>query len=193
MVVPVMIALLALMFLYAGIHDVSVTDALRSLLGRSPKGKLGSFGPAASSGGGSSSLTGGAAGSSIGSAAGGDVQFAPDARVGLVPDILNTLSEASAGIGHLLYVGTGKLHHSVTTVNGNISEHSTGHAADLIASNSGLTNEQLGQQLYTFFTGNTNPPAGGLFNIPWQGHRIQLIYQTMEGGNHYTHVHVGIK
>jgi|SRR5215472_128323 len=39
MMMPVVIALLAMMFLYAGLHDMSLTDALRSLLGRQPKDK----------------------------------------------------------------------------------------------------------------------------------------------------------
>jgi hypothetical protein len=41
------------------------------------------------------------------------------------------------------------------------------------------------------------------FDIPWSGaglvsathggYRYQLIYRTMEGGNHYNHVHFGVK
>lgn len=123
----------------------------------------------------------------------GNVEFAPQARIGVQPITIDTLSQASAGIGHPLYVGTGKVGHSLMTVNGNVSEHSTGHAGDLIASQSGMSNEALGQSLYRYFTGSKSAPAGGLFNIPWHGHRIQLIYQTMEGGNHYTHVHVGVQ
>jgi len=45
MVLPVTIALFALLLLYAGVHDMTVTDALRALLGRPPKGKLGSLSP----------------------------------------------------------------------------------------------------------------------------------------------------
>lgn len=123
----------------------------------------------------------------------GHVIFAPLARVGLQPGLIDVLSQASNGVGQPLYVGTGKVGHSTTTVNGNVSEHSVGRAADLIAAHSGMTNEQLGQALYRYFTGGKSAPAGGLFNLSFHGHRIQLIYQTMEGGNHYTHVHVGWK
>jgi len=40
MVLPVVIILLALLFLYGGIHNMTVIDALRSLLGKQPKGPL---------------------------------------------------------------------------------------------------------------------------------------------------------
>jgi len=40
MVLPVVIILVALLFLYGSIHNMSFTDALRSLLGKPPKGPL---------------------------------------------------------------------------------------------------------------------------------------------------------
>lgn len=43
MVFPVAMLLLAGMVLYSGLHDQSITDTLRALLGRAPTGKLGSL------------------------------------------------------------------------------------------------------------------------------------------------------
>jgi hypothetical protein len=35
--------------------------------------------------------------------------------------------------------------------------------------------------------------SGGLFNLHWRGHRIQVIFNTTEGGNHWNHLHVGVR
>src|ERR1700744_4725888 len=43
MLFPVVILLLAGTLLYSGIHDQSITDTMRALLGRAPSGKLGSL------------------------------------------------------------------------------------------------------------------------------------------------------
>ena len=62
MVLPVSVVLLSLLLLYSGSHNISVTDSLRQLLGRAPKGHLGSLSGAptvtADNSGGSSSDTG---------------------------------------------------------------------------------------------------------------------------------------
>jgi hypothetical protein len=39
---------------------------------------------------------------------------------------------------------------------------------------------------------------GGVFNVtpksgPYKGHRVQVLWKTMVGGNHHNHVHVGIR
>jgi hypothetical protein len=35
--------------------------------------------------------------------------------------------------------------------------------------------------------------GAGLVNATHGGYRYQLIYRTMEGGNHFNHVHFGVK
>ena len=80
--------------------------------------------------------------------------------------------------------------HSLTTVNGNPSAHGTGRAADIPSSGAALT--RLGQAA---LIAAGMPPAqarkikGGLFNVG--GH--QVIFNTNEGGNHYDHLHVGLR
>lgn len=93
--------------------------------------------------------------------------------------------------GQRLTIGTGT-NHSRLTVNGNVSNHWDGHAADIPAVGSKL--RQLGY-LALIEAGMTKQQAakarktGGLFNVgPYQ-----IIFATDEGGNHYNHLHVGIR
>lgn len=84
--------------------------------------------------------------------------------------------------------------HSKFTVNGNVSEHWTGHATDIPANGERLT--RLGQE--ALITAGWSPKRaratkGGLFNVVHNGVRYQIIFNTMEGGNHFTHLHVGAK
>jgi hypothetical protein len=35
---------------------------------------------------------------------------------------------------------------------------------------------------------------GGVFpSGSWNGHRVQILWKTMTGGNHFNHVHIGVK
>jgi hypothetical protein len=42
-------------------------------------------------------------------------------------------------------------------------------------------------------TARANARRGGLFTIRHGGLRIQIIWKTLEGGDHFHHVHVGVK
>jgi hypothetical protein len=80
--------------------------------------------------------------------------------------------------------------HSLTTVNGRPSAHGTGHAADIPARGDELI--RLGRM--ALIEAGADPEwamkqKGGLFNIGG----YQVIFATKEGGNHYDHVHVGIR
>jgi hypothetical protein len=78
------------------------------------------------------------------------------------------------------------------TVNGNVSNHWSGHAADIGASGSQL--HKLGY-LALIHAGMPRAQAakarrtGGLFNVG----NYQIIFATDEGGNHFNHLHVGIR
>jgi hypothetical protein len=88
-------------------------------------------------------------------------------------------------------IGTGS-NHSHLTVNGRVSDHWSGHAADIPAAGKSLRN--LGY-LALIKAGMPKAQAakarqtGGLFNVG----RYQIIFATDEGGNHYNHLHVGIR
>jgi hypothetical protein len=111
-----------------------------------------------------------------------------------------------AGIyGGALVIGTGTNHSQMTT-SGNVSDHWTGDAADIISAGgvslSGTpgrinpTLTKLGQDALVaagWSRSRANAEHGGLFTLNYpNGCRIQIIFNTEEGGDHYNHLHVGI-
>jgi hypothetical protein len=79
--------------------------------------------------------------------------------------------------------------HSLTTVNGTPSQHGTGDAADIPSTGAELI--AIGQA--ALIAAGANPAwakkqKGGLFNVNGR----QIIFNTMMGGNHHDHVHVGL-
>src|SRR5215217_998702 len=94
-----------------------------------------------------------------------------------------------AALLHKPIVITTGTNHSKFTVNGNISDHFTGHAADIgMAANGGSDDSPVGDRIMTAAL-----RAGGLFNLLHDGLRIQCIWKTDIGGNHHNHVHVGVR
>lgn len=83
--------------------------------------------------------------------------------------------------------GTG---HSYRTVNGGVSQHSTGNATDIPSSGKELI--RMGQAA---LIAAGMPPAqarkqkGGLYNVG--GH--QIIFATNQGGNHFDHLHISAR
>lgn len=130
----------------------------------------------------------------------GKVVIGPHANLAGQP-INNWVVRAVGGIsgvvGHALTIGTGT-NHSTTTKGGNHSDHPDGNAADIPASGPDLT--RLGQAAERYFGLPVN--GGGLFTIPaWtdpqtgKRYRVQVIFNidTPQAGNHFTHLHVGMK
>jgi len=108
-----------------------------------------------------------------------------------VPAVLEFVGGLGKMAGRRLMIGTGS-NHSRLTVNGNVSNHWDGHAADVPATGARL--RQLGY-LALLKAGMTPAQAekarktGGLFNVgPYQ-----IIFATNEGGNHFNHLHIGIR
>lgn len=115
------------------------------------------------------------------------------AGVGLQPIVTSFVASIAGIAGHPLTIGTGTNHSRMTT-SGNVSDHWDGHGADIPSSGAALT--RLGQQ--ALIAAGMDPrkarrQRGGLFNLYKGGHRIQVIFNTNEGGNHYNHLHVGIR
>lgn len=136
----------------------------------------------------------------------GHVKFAPGAdRAGVHTQqiVKSFLEDTSASAkGRTLTVGTGT-NHSKQTTSGNVSDHWTGHGADIpvpVDSRDGdliaaHTLQQLGIPWKKAFT---MAKQGGLYTITptsgkYKGHRVQVIWKTYEGGDHHNHVHVGIQ
>jgi hypothetical protein len=110
---------------------------------------------------------------------------------------------AMAGLyGKPIVVSTGT-NHDRLTVNGNVSDHWDGHAADLgMALNGGSDGSRVGDRLMEACLRVAGVVAGravvmarrgGLYTLRRGGLRIQCIWKTYAGGNHYTHVHVGVQ
>ena len=94
--------------------------------------------------------------------------------------------------------------HSPTTTSGRPSDHWTGDAADFGSVRNGFPASGGGYgdkiALAAFLaagepisTARANARRGGLFTIQRGGLRIQIIWKTLQGGNHYDHVHVGVR
>jgi hypothetical protein len=93
--------------------------------------------------------------------------------------------------------------HSQFTVDGNVSDHFSGHAADIgMVANGGTDDSPVGDAIMTCALrqaglaeadAKAKARTGGLFTITHGGLRIQCIWKTNEGGNHHNHVHVGVR
>lgn len=127
----------------------------------------------------------------------GTVRVSPTAnRAGadLTPGILKLVRAVSARAGRPITIGTGT-NHDRLTVDGNVSDHYEGNAADL-PTTPGHDNITLGRQALVALgmpRAEAQRAGGGIYNLPYGRHRrIQVIFNTNAGGNHHDHVHVGV-
>jgi hypothetical protein len=92
-------------------------------------------------------------------------------------------------------IGTGSQHSQYTT-SGKISDHWDGSAFDIPAQ--GPEGDKVAYRAFRA-AGVPKDKArlwaknGGLYNIETDDGRVQIIWKTREGGNHFNHVHVGIR
>ena len=135
----------------------------------------------------------------------GKVVVAPGANRAGAPLAKITLDyvAAMAGLyGKPIVISTGT-NHDRLTVDGNVSDHWDGHAADLgMVLNGGVDGGRVGDGLMAACLEVAGVPAeralgiaqqGGLYTLHHHGLRIQCIWKTYAGGDHYTHVHVGVR
>lgn len=135
----------------------------------------------------------------------GKVVLAPGANRAGVPMQRITLAfvaQMAAIAGRQIVITTGT-NHSQFTVNGGVSDHWAGYAADIgMGGNGGTIGGPVGDRIMTacLILGGM-PPAqaaatargGGLFTLYNRGLRIQCIWKTFAGGNHYDHVHAAAR
>ena len=104
--------------------------------------------------------------------------------------------------GGAIVVSTGT-NHSTHTVDGRVSDHIDGHAADLgMIANGGSDDSPVGDRLMAacLIAGGLAPEqaadfarAGGLYTLEHDGLRVQCIWKTFKGGNHHDHVHAAAR
>jgi hypothetical protein len=140
--------------------------------------------------------------------AGGDGEFLVDPganRPGaeLTPELVGFVRRMADFLPRPPIITTGT-NHSPTTTSGMPSDHWTGNAADFGSVRNGFPASGGGYgdkiALSAFLASGepivaarANASRGGLFTIRRGGLRIQVIWKTVQGGNHYDHVHVGIR
>jgi hypothetical protein len=135
----------------------------------------------------------------------GRVIVAPGANLPgkpIQPMTLKYVERMAALIHKPITITTGT-NHNEFTVNGNRSDHFTGHAADIgMAANGGTDDSPVGDRIMEAALVLAGVPAGkaraeaqagGLFDNTRRNMRIQCIWKTNEGGNHHNHVHVGVR
>jgi 3D (Asp-Asp-Asp) domain-containing protein len=85
--------------------------------------------------------------------------------------------------------------HSILTSSGNTSDHKgppdVAWAADISNGTTTREEDELARTLATAF--HLTWPGAGLVTGGTAEYRIQLIYRTCGGGDHFTHVHLGVK
>lgn len=119
--------------------------------------------------------------------AGGKVKITGPNPGRIKPEELDFLGKIAGVLGHEI-VGSDGSGHSRLTVNGNVSEHTTGNAVDVPAKGKQLI--EYGQAALIAAgmpEAEARKQTGGLFNVG----NHQIIFNTMEGGDHFTHLHVG--
>ena len=135
----------------------------------------------------------------------GKVEIAPGANLPgrpITPETLAFLATVAGIYGKPLIVTTGT-NHSRYTVDGNISDHYDGHAADIgMVANGGSDDSPIGDAIATAcLLAAGDPPAiaareaheGGLWTRHHNGLRIQCIWRTDVGGDHHSHIHIGAR
>jgi hypothetical protein len=123
--------------------------------------------------------------------------------VPLSPDITAFVARMAELLPTPLIVTTGT-NHSQYTTSGNISDHWAGNAVDFGAVRNGFPTtgggygDQIAEAAFLVAgepqaSARTKALKGGAYTITRAGLRIQIIWKSYVGGNHYDHIHVGLK
>lgn len=135
-------------------------------------------------------------GGGVGTTVPGDVKVAGGANrpgVGIQQEVLDFVGNVAGIFGKTLTIGTGTAHDRLT-VDGNVSDHWDGHGVDIPAAGDELI--RLGQDALTaagMSEKEARTKTGGLFNLHYGGKRIQIIFNTQQGGDHTNHLHIGVR
>lgn len=106
--------------------------------------------------------------------------------------VIDFARQVSAIAGMPIRIGTGT-RHSRLTVDGNVSDHWAGNAADIPATGRRLI--RLGQAALIAAgmpEAKARKETGGLYTLKVGRRRVQVIFNTHDGGDHTNHLHVGL-
>lgn len=115
----------------------------------------------------------------------------------LNPSVTSFVAQVAGVAGVPLTITTGTNHNEYVIHTNRVSDHWDGNAADILYGHGspGHPDPALTKLGQDALIAAGMPPAearkqtGGLFNI---GNK-QIIFNSMEGGNHYNHLHVGVR
>lgn len=137
----------------------------------------------------------------------GGVVLAPgtEANGKLRKPLIEFLSVVAGAAGHDLTVTTGTNHNKYVAGTRRVSDHFGGNAADLAVGGdarssheASVAGDKIAAHAIVAATGMSYQEAlhvareGGIHNFNVQGKRVQIIWKTNSGGNHFNHVHVGV-
>lgn len=142
----------------------------------------------------------------------GKVQIAPGANrpgVEIKQHVIDFLTEVATQTTEKIEIVTGTNHNQMST-SGLQSDHWTGDAADIGVGGDARSSKDAGKKGDNIATaaeivcgldpklarsrarnGDLNFGLYSTFN--WHGYRIQIGWRTLVGGNHYNHVHIGVR
>lgn len=129
--------------------------------------------------------------------------YANRAGAGLTADMRRFMDKLASHLPRRVVVCTAT-NHSQYSSSGLVSDHWAGNAVDICSSQNGfpVTGGGYGDRIaaaafrvagYSPSRATAAAAAGGLVNVTAAGLRVQIIWKTSEGGNHYGHVHVGLR
>jgi hypothetical protein len=145
----------------------------------------------------------------------GEVTVSPSANRAGVPihkQVLDFLRLVAGETSEDIIVGTGTNHRQFVAGTTRQSDHWTGDAADLMVGGTARTSqavENTGDNIATAalkligyspqearamaVKGAASFPGGVFPRGNWRGHSVQVLWKTMEGGDHFNHVHIGVR
>lgn len=82
-----------------------------------------------------------------------------------------------------------------STASGNISDHWKGHKGAYAEDLSGpvANMDQAAKDLMKLLGVDYNGKSELVWNKNIDGYRVQVLYRTMEGGDHFDHIHIGVE
>lgn len=105
------------------------------------------------------------------------------------PQVIQFASRISSILGEPI-VGSDGTGHSYLTVNGRVSQHSTGNATDIPAAGADLIRKGRAALIAAGMpAAQARKQKGGLYNVNGK----QIIFNTQEGGDHTDHLHIGVR